>query len=67
MAKNDAYEITKLEPYAYDMRLIERSLGDGKLKAKDVDAYLAKLPDLADNAETFEVVLGEDATGTPAS
>ncbi len=58
----DNYEITKLEPYKFDSRLTESHLGDGRLKAEDLNNYLASLPDLADQAETFEVVLEEGQT-----
>lgn len=58
----DTYEITKLEPHAFDNRLIERSLADGRLQQKDVTKYLSDLPDLADQAETFQVVLEEGLT-----
>ncbi len=58
----DTYEITKLEPYKFDNRLTERDLIDGRLNATELDKYLAKLPDLADEADTFEVVLEEGQT-----
>ncbi len=58
----DAYEITKLEPYKFDSRLTESGLGDGRLNADEVNAYLAALPDLTDKSETFEVFLEEGLT-----
>ncbi|MCO4771243.1 MAG: hypothetical protein KDA24_14515 [Deltaproteobacteria bacterium] len=54
------YEIKKLEPDAFDTRLVERFLGEGRLNDKDMAKHLAKLEDIADQADEFEVVLGED-------
>ncbi len=62
----DTYEITKLEPYKFDNRLTERDLIDGRLDATEVDKHLAALPDLAEDAETFEVVLEEGQTPNTA-
>lgn len=54
------YTIKQLEPDKYDARLIERHLSEGKISAKELSDHLANVEDLTDNAEEFEVVLGDD-------
>jgi len=66
MAK-PAYDIRKLEPSNFDSRLIERHLGEGRLSAKELQAHLDGLEDLSENAEEFEVLLGEDPNGDNGS
>ena len=61
MAK-PAYTIKQLEPDGYDTRLIERHMGEGKISSKEHAARLGRLVDDGDNAEEFEVTLGEDPT-----
>ncbi|MFH1831036.1 MAG: hypothetical protein ABH871_09750 [Pseudomonadota bacterium] len=48
-------EQTGLDVHAYDTRLLERNLRDGKITKKEYDAYLKKLTDTAANAEYIEV------------
>jgi hypothetical protein len=40
-----------LEPNAFDRRVRDRNLSSGVLDPKNVDAYLAELPDVAEQAE----------------
>ncbi len=43
----------------YDVRVRRRLLDAGIIKQKDVDKFLAGLPDMADEAEPSEVQLHE--------
>jgi len=54
------YTIKQLEPDNYDARLVERHLGEGKISAQELATHLGKIEDLSENAEEFEVVLGDD-------
>lgn len=38
----------------FDVRTLERSLDRGLITREDYDAYLANLPDVADNAAALE-------------
>ena len=49
----------KTNPWTFDVRVRERNLKAGSLTDKDVEKYLASLPDNADQAEPF-------ATAQPA-
>jgi hypothetical protein len=40
-------------PWLYDTRVRERHLRGGALNEKDVEKYLAQLPDVAEQAESF--------------
>lgn len=43
----------KTNPWTFDVRVRERNLKSGSITEKDVDKYVAGLPDLADQAEPF--------------
>ena len=43
----------KTNPWTFDVRVRERNLKAGSLTEKDVEKYLASLPDNADQAEAF--------------
>ena len=43
----------KTNPWTFDVRVRERNLKAGSLTDKDVEKYLAQLPDNADQAEAF--------------
>ena len=49
----------KTNPWTFDVRVRERNLKAGTVTDKDVDKYIAGLPDLADHSESF-------ATSQPA-
>ena len=49
----------KTNPWTFDVRVRERNLKAGSITDKDVDKYVAGLPDLADHSEPF-------ATSQPA-
>jgi hypothetical protein len=40
-------------PWTFDVRVRERNLKAGSITEKDVEKYVAGLPDLADHAEPF--------------
>lgn len=42
-------------PWTFDVRVRERNLKSGHLQDKEVEKYLAALPDLADQAEPFAI------------
>ena len=44
---------TNQNPWTMDVRVRERNLKSGALTDKDLEKYLAALPDLADQAEPF--------------
>lgn len=44
---------TNQNPWTMDVRVRERNLKSGALTDKDLEKYLASLPDLADQAEAF--------------
>jgi hypothetical protein len=44
---------TNLNPWLYDTRVRERHIRAGSIDEKDVEKFLAQLPDLADQAEPF--------------
>lgn len=46
---------TTQNPWTMDVRVRERNLRSGALTDKDLDKYLASLPDLADQAEPFAI------------
>lgn len=50
---------TNQNPWTMDVRVRERNLKSGALTDKDLEKFLAALPDLADQAESF-------ATSQPA-
>ena len=54
------YTIKQLEPDNYDARLVERHLSEGKISSQELATHLGKIEDLTENAEEFEVVLGDD-------
>ena len=43
----------KMNPWTFDVRVRERNLKAGTVTEKDVDKYIAGLPDLADQSEAF--------------
>jgi len=43
----------KTNPWTFDVRVRERNLKNGSVTEKDVDKYIAGLPDLADQSEAF--------------
>lgn len=43
----------KTNPWTFDVRVRERNLKSGSLTDKDLEKYLAQLPDHADQAESF--------------
>jgi hypothetical protein len=43
----------KTNPWTFDVRVRERNLKAGSITEKDVEKYVAGLPDLADQAEPF--------------
>jgi hypothetical protein len=43
----------KTNPWTFDVRVRERNLKAGTVTDKDVDKYIAGLPDLADQSEPF--------------
>jgi hypothetical protein len=43
----------KTNPWTFDVRVRERNLKAGTVTDKDVEKYLAGLPDLADQSEPF--------------
>lgn len=43
----------KTNPWTFDVRVRERNLRAGTITDKDVDKYVAGLPDLADQSEPF--------------
>jgi hypothetical protein len=43
----------KTNPWTFDVRVRERNLKAGTVTDKDVEKYLATLPDLADQSESF--------------
>ncbi len=43
----------KTNPWIHDVRVRERNLKNGTITEKDVEKYVAGLPDLADQAEPF--------------
>jgi hypothetical protein len=43
----------KTNPWTFDVRVRERNLKAGTITDKDVDKYVAGLPDLADQSESF--------------
>lgn len=43
----------KTNPWIHDVRVRERNLKSGAITEKDVEKYVAGLPDLADQAEPF--------------
>ena len=49
----------KTNPWTFDVRVRERNLKAGTITDKDVDKYVAGLPDLGDQSESF-------ATSQPA-
>jgi len=49
----------KTNPWTFDVRVRDRNLKAGTVTDKDVEKYLAGLPDLADQSESF-------ATSQPA-
>ncbi len=59
MAK-PAFEVTKLECDAFDIRVVERQIVAGRVSRKDLEKHLADLPDEADNAEEIIVGIGEE-------
>lgn len=44
---------TNQNPWTMDVRVRERNLKSGALGQKDLEKYLAQLPDLAEQAEPF--------------
>lgn len=40
-------------PWTFDVRVRERNLKSGAVTEKDIEKYVAALPDLADQAEPF--------------
>lgn len=49
----------KTNPWTFDVRVRERNIKSGSVTEKDIEKYVAALPDLADQAEPF-------ATSQPA-
>ncbi len=43
----------KTNPWTFDVRVRERNLKAGTVTEKDVDKYIAGLPDLAEHSEAF--------------
>jgi hypothetical protein len=43
----------KTNPWTFDVRVRERNLKAGTVTDQDVEKYLASLPDLADQSESF--------------
>lgn len=43
----------KTNPWIHDVRVRERNLKNGTITEKDIEKYVAGLPDLADQAEPF--------------
>jgi hypothetical protein len=43
----------KTNPWTFDVRVRERNLKAGTVTEKDVEKYIAGLPDLADQSEPF--------------
>jgi hypothetical protein len=43
----------KANPWTFDVRVRERNLKAGTITEKDVEKYVAGLPDLADQSEPF--------------
>lgn len=44
-------------PMVYDVRVLQRNVGDGTLSADDVTAHLSGLPDVAAKGTPFETSL----------
>lgn len=44
-------------PMVYDVRVIQRNVGDGTLSPEDVNAHLSGLPDVAAKGTPFETSL----------
>lgn len=43
--------------YKFDKRLVERNITSGLITKEEYDEYLAKLPDVSDNAEVLNIPL----------
>src|SRR5688572_23191365 len=46
---------TNQDPWTMDLRLRDRNIRAGVISQKDVEKYLAQLPDLAEQAEPFGI------------
>jgi len=44
-------------PMVYDVRVIQRNVGDGTVSPDEVKAHMAGLPDVAAKAEPFDTTL----------
>lgn len=42
-------------PWTFDVRVRERNIKSGAVSEKDIDAYLAQLPDLESQSESFSL------------
>jgi hypothetical protein len=42
-----------INPWEWDVRVRERNVTKGVFEAKDIEKYLAQLPDVGDQAETI--------------
>lgn len=53
MADKDDGHLSK--DYLYDVRLLERHVAQGRVGRRQLDEHLAKLPDLADQADPVDL------------
>ena len=60
----DTFPINRLQCDAYDIRVVDRHIKAGRVTRQDLAKHLMDLPDSADNADEFTVVLGEDLDET---
>lgn len=56
----DSFPINRLRCDAFDIRVVDRHIKAGRVTRQDLAKHLETLPDYADNADEFTVVLGED-------
>lgn len=52
-------EKKKIDPLQFDKRVMQRFVTSGKMTAKDLEAHLEALPDLADQCEDIAEVVYE--------
>jgi len=47
----------KQSPSTYDVRIVQRNIGDGAITAADYKTFLEKLPDVASKGEPVQTTL----------
>jgi len=48
----------KQSPSTYDVRVVQRNIGEGAISQADYKAFLDKLPDVTDKSEPIQTTLG---------